>query len=142
MADNLNGDALVHSLKQLIFSFERHIRAAGSRSQVENTLLHLEENDAVFHRCLVTFLLKTNFVTYCILSVNCNYLLLFRYDFVKGLNQKIEASLGRILDEELERESLHPNDSVLGQESAVTRIISKVRQTPEYDCYGGTIFVR
>ena len=62
-----------------------------------------------------------------------SYLLLFRYDFVKGLNQKIEASLGRILDEELERESLHPNDSVLGQESAVTRIISKVRQTPEYD---------
>ena len=50
MAENLTGDALVHSLKQLIFSFERHIRAAGSRGQVENTLLHLEENDALFHR--------------------------------------------------------------------------------------------
>ena len=50
MSDKLSGDALVNSLRQLIISFEPLIKEADSRGQAESTLLHLEENDALFHR--------------------------------------------------------------------------------------------
>jgi hypothetical protein len=50
----LEGEVLLNSLRQLIFSFEPYIREAGSADQAEETLLHLEENDENFHK-LVTF---------------------------------------------------------------------------------------
>jgi len=46
----LEGDELVQNLKQLLISFEPHIREAGSSDQAEEAILQLEENDENFHR--------------------------------------------------------------------------------------------
>ena len=46
----LESEELVQNLRQLVISFEPHIREAGSAEQAEDSLLHLEENDENFHR--------------------------------------------------------------------------------------------
>jgi hypothetical protein len=46
----LESEELVQNLRQLVISFEPHIREAGSTEHVEETLHHLEENDENFHR--------------------------------------------------------------------------------------------
>lgn len=46
----LESEDLVQNLRQLVISFEPHIREAGSVEHVEETLHHLEENDENFHR--------------------------------------------------------------------------------------------
>ena len=50
MAEKLEGEELVTSLKQLIISFSPYLKEAGTVEQAEETLLHLEENDENFHR--------------------------------------------------------------------------------------------
>ena len=50
---------------------------------------------------------------------------------MKGLNRTIDKLLGPLLDEALERESVHPTDSFVGQESVVSRIVENVCQTKE-----------
>lgn len=46
----LEGEELIQNLKQLVISFDPHIKESGSVEQAEETLLHLEENDENFHR--------------------------------------------------------------------------------------------
>ena len=50
MAELLEGEDLVKSLKQLVISFGPYIREAGSAEQAEELLLHMEESDENFHR--------------------------------------------------------------------------------------------
>ena len=46
----LEGEDLLKNIRQLVFSFDPHIREAGSMEQVEEALLHMEENDQNFHK--------------------------------------------------------------------------------------------
>ena len=50
---SLEGDDLVQNLRQLVINCDSHIREAGSIENVEETLLHLEENDDKFHRSVL-----------------------------------------------------------------------------------------
>lgn len=58
----LEGEELLVSLRQLIQSFEPHIREAGSADQAEDTLLHLEENDENFHKYVYIIILFLYFL--------------------------------------------------------------------------------
>ncbi|XP_053402163.1 protein broad-minded-like isoform X2 [Mercenaria mercenaria] len=71
----LESEDLVQNLRQLVISFEPHIREAGSAEHVEETLHHLEESDENFHR----------------------------YEFVKQLKKKIEEILGPQIEDEIEK---------------------------------------
>ena len=46
----LEGEELKENLRQLIIRFDPHIKEAGSSDQVEEAILHMEENDENFHR--------------------------------------------------------------------------------------------
>ena len=50
LRSGLEGEQLYRSLRQLVLSFEPHIRDAESLSQTEEALQHLEENDENFHK--------------------------------------------------------------------------------------------
>ena len=55
----------------------------------------------------------------------------FRYNFVKRLRAEIDATLGNLIDEEIERHSIAPNDATVGQESLVSKITNKILQCSE-----------
>ncbi|KAK2153058.1 hypothetical protein LSH36_309g01038 [Paralvinella palmiformis] len=98
-------DELVASLKQLLPSFAPHIKDAGSVEQAEPALVHMEENDENFHK----------------------------YNFVKRLRAKIDSTLGNLIDEEIERHSIAPNEATVNQETLVTKITNKILQCSEYE---------
>ena len=50
MADHLDGEELVASLKQLVISFCPYIKESGSVEQAEDSIVHMEENNENFHR--------------------------------------------------------------------------------------------
>lgn len=93
----LEHEDLVQSLKQLVISFEPHIREAGSADNVEETLRHLEENDENFHR----------------------------YEFVKQLKKRIEDILGPHIEEEIEKHGGHVDNGQETLVSMITDRIIK-----------------
>jgi len=60
-------------------------------------------------------------------------LLSYRYNFVKRLRAKIDSTLGNLIDEEIERHSIAPNEATVNQETLVTKITNKILQCSEYE---------
>ena len=58
MADHLEGEELVASLKQLVISFCPYIKEAGSVEQAEDSIVRMEENNENFHRFVAARMMK------------------------------------------------------------------------------------
>ena len=59
-------------------------------------------------------------------------LYIYRYDLVRGLRAKIDASLGPLIEDEVDRHSMAPQETVDGgQETLVNRITDKVINSME-----------
>ncbi|KAK3607380.1 hypothetical protein CHS0354_022540, partial [Potamilus streckersoni] len=99
----LEGDDLVQNLRNFVISLEPHIRETGTIDQVEETLLHLEENDQNFHK----------------------------YEFVKQLKRKIDEQLGGQIEEEIEKQTTGSHEGN-GEETLVNRINERILQSRPY----------
>ncbi|XP_060080662.1 protein broad-minded-like [Ylistrum balloti] len=101
----LEGDDLIQNLRHLLINFDPHIREAGSSDQVEEALVHMEENDENFHR----------------------------YEFVRQLKRKIEEVLGPIIEDEIEKQSTSTGSVDIGQDTLVSRITERVIHSRHYN---------
>ncbi|BFZ12598.1 hypothetical protein BsWGS_15637 [Bradybaena similaris] len=100
----LEGDELKRGLQELITSWESIVREAGSLEQVEDTLLHLEENDENFHK----------------------------HDFIKALKHKLEESLSSLIDDELDKYSTSGHIDSDIHETLISQIINIITQSKPY----------
>ncbi|CAG5121521.1 unnamed protein product [Candidula unifasciata] len=100
----LEGAELKKGLRELITSWESIVREAGSFEQVEDTLLHLEENDENFHK----------------------------HDFIKTLKHKLEETLSNLIDEELDKYSTSGHIDSEIHETLVSQIIHTITQSKQY----------
>lgn len=100
----LEGEGLLNSLRQLIHSFEPYIREAVSTDQVEETLLHLEENDENFHK----------------------------HELVKNLKRKLDELVSPMIDEELEKYSTAGHIDSGSQETLVTSITKSITHSRQF----------
>ncbi|XP_041376240.1 protein broad-minded-like isoform X2 [Gigantopelta aegis] len=107
----LEGEQLFRSLRQLVLSFEPHIRDAESLSQTEEALQHLEENDENFHK----------------------------YEFVKELKHRIDELLGPLIDDEIERHSTTSHVATGSSDTLVGRITDQIIHSKQYSEFRGKL---
>ena len=56
----------------------------------------------------------------------------FRYDFVRRLKSKMEMSLGCLIEDEIQKHSIAPNDTISGNETVVSKITNMILNSKEY----------
>lgn len=95
-------DEVLSSLHQLVKNVEPIIRESDSVEAAEDAILHLEETDENFHK----------------------------YDFVRHIRNQLEVSMGQLIDEEIEKNSMGASlNATSGQETLVQLVTTAVSES-------------
>ncbi|KAK3086457.1 hypothetical protein FSP39_018719 [Pinctada imbricata] len=101
----LEVEDLVQNLRQMVISFEQHIRDAGNFDQAEEAIIHLEREDENFNR----------------------------YEFVRMLKKKIDESVSTLIEDEVERFAMEGQHvDTTGQVTLISKITQSVLQSKPF----------
>ncbi|XP_074644785.1 protein broad-minded-like [Tubulanus polymorphus] len=96
--EKLDGEPLLGSLRQLINSFEHHVRDVTTVEQAEDSILRMEENDRNFHK----------------------------YEFIKNIRSLMEERVGKLIEDQIELCSVESGQDVVVRQ--ITENIVKSRE--------------